>query len=999
MHPGFPCCTFETMVCKLVCLWFMCIVFCCSVRCQQYSFTNYSVGQGLVQSQARDIVQDEFGYIWIATLGGLSRFDGLQFRNYTRKDGLHSLITFRVHPSAHRLYIGTQNGLEFFNGRGFQTCSLPKEAGNKAIADVVEANDKQQLCRVSGKLYTIKNDAAAPASVPWGTSPVTALAAESHNNVFAAVYKKGVYKWQSNQWQLFFETKAIDSGLIIQQLYFNKANQLMVVADKGIYTIVQEKLVPLAPLQHFRSPITCVAENSKGQWWIGTTSGAWLCSINKEPQFIGSAAGLTDNAISAIITDREGNSWFATDGDGIFKLNNSPLSYLNSQHGMKGNVVMGLAAENDSTLWLGTSEHGLQQYANGEFTSWTLPSSNPQAQKTNSLLLGKDKQLWIGTLGGGLWCRKNGAYREIITSTGGHFKEIISIYEDSEHTIWVCTPNGLFYYYNGSMVKVKALGYPCFSVFEQTPGKLLAGTTAGLFQVVDKTGIAALEIPRVGIVNCFSRWRNYILLGTEDEGVVFWDAASGKTLRCNAENGLSSDFVFSLYADTSSLVFAGTEHGVSSIGFNEKLNQFIVKNHSSLNSPYGPECNLNAVQKGTDGKLWFGTVNGMVLYTAADTFNSKIAPLIYLKTVRLFSDPIDSALAGVSASAWHQVPDHLHLSHHQNHLTFDFEALYFSNSSGIRYRYRLQGADTAFSAAGNNKQVIYSNLAPGKYRFMAYAIAENGLPSSNQIDFSFQIDAPFYQQWWFRLLAVLLLIVVGILLQYFNTRLKAQRAAAINKIKMAEQLKIQERTAEDLHDDLGNSITRISVLADVLAKKIKADDLEKRKLVQQIRENANALYTGTKDIIWSLTPGNDSLYDLLERCRAFGIQLFEDSHIEFSLEGQMNSFPELKLPLQTTRNLMMIVKEALNNVLKHSGATQAVVRASMITKGQLQIVIADNGSGMAAIKIGQGNGLENIRKRTQRIGGAMEIVKAEPAGTQLHISVPVQETGNTGNSL
>ena len=968
-----------------------CRVFCFTGFCQQYSFTNYSVGQGLVQSQPRDIIQDEHGYIWVATLGGLSRFDGLNFHNYTKKDGLLSLLTFRICPGDKKIYIGTQDGIQSYDGRNFKGYTLPKDIKSTAILDIVQGKDNRVFFRAAGSAFAIEKDNTVLQEKELKGLPVTSLSADQHKDIFAAIYKQGIYKLSNDHWQLFIDLKAFDSTLVIQRLFFTAANNLLLLSNKGIFTVSEGKPLLLISNTTITSPITAAAEDYKGRLWIGTTSGAWLLNDKGGAAYIGSPSGLTDNSIVEIIKDTEGNLWFATDGDGIFKLNNSPLTYVNSGQGMKGNVVMGIAAENENNIWLGTSEHGLQRYADGKFSSYPIPSPNPQAQKTNSLLLDAGKQLWIGTLGGGLWLYKNGQYQEILTTAGTHFKEVVSIYEDAQHTIWVCVASGLFYFDKGAMHKVPGLNHPCFSVIESGRDTLLAGTAAGLYQLINKSILARvnISIKNIGVVNCFAKWKNYFLLGTEDEGIVFWNPRSGQTLQCTSKNGLSSDFIFSLYADTGSVIFSGTEHGVSSLLYSEKENSFVIKNHSAVNSIYGPECNLNAVQKTHDGRLWFGTTKGMVVYNPADTFTCSTAPLIYLTGVKLFSNPINANVAADTLSAWRKLPYHLQLTHRQNHLTFNFTGLYFTNPAGIKYKYRLEGADTGYAGFVITPEVIYSNLSPGNYRFMAYAIAENGLSSSNNIDFSFEIEAPFYQQLWFKLLAILMLIVTGILIQYSRTRLKMKREVAISKIKLEEQLKIQERTSEDLHDDLGNKITRISVLTDVLSNKIDKDDLEKRKLIEQIKENAQALYLGTKDIIWSLTPGNDSLYDVLERCQSFGMYLFEETTIEFKMEGQRDTFREIKIPLQINRNLVLIVKEALNNVLKHSGATHAVFKIELIANNELLIAITDDGKGISDGAQRRGNGLANIEKRASRIGGNFTMDRLHPSGTTLQVSFKI----------
>ncbi len=171
------------------------------------------------------------------------------------------------------------------------------------------------------------------------------------------------------------------------------------------------------------------------------------------------------------------------------------------------------------------------------------------------------------------------------------------------------------------------------------------------------------------------------------------------------------------------------------------------------------------------------------------------------------------------------------------------------------------------------------------------------------------------------------------------------------------------------------------------------DDDERRKLVGQIKENAQSLYLGTKDIIWSLTPGNDNLYDVLERCEVFGANLFEDTDIEFNMAGQDEKFKQIKLPVNINRNMVMIVKEALNNILKHSCAAHAIIRVRMDDDRSFFVVIVDDGRGLDMEVATPGNGLANIEKRTERIGGSFKIARNYPQGTVITTSFKIPLNG------
>jgi signal transduction histidine kinase len=238
-----------------------------------------------------------------------------------------------------------------------------------------------------------------------------------------------------------------------------------------------------------------------------------------------------------------------------------------------------------------------------------------------------------------------------------------------------------------------------------------------------------------------------------------------------------------------------------------------------------------------------------------------------------------------------------------------------------------------------------------------------------------------------------LLISLGYFLQNIRSNYKRMRLASNNRIRSEEQKKILEHTSEDLHDDLGNKITRISVLTDVLERKLEKGDIEKRKLINQIRENAQALYIGTKDIIWSLTPGTDNLFDLLEKCRLTGVHLFADTEIEFETKGISPSFSDVPLPFPVIRNLSMVVKEAFTNILRHSGASKAMMRVQFVSQHTFQIEITDNGRGQDTPLNISGHGVLNMHTRMDRIGGTITVGNGTDGGFKivLSIKIPLKE--------
>ena len=235
-------------------------------------------------------------------------------------------------------------------------------------------------------------------------------------------------------------------------------------------------------------------------------------------------------------------------------------------------------------------------------------------------------------------------------------------------------------------------------------------------------------------------------------------------------------------------------------------------------------------------------------------------------------------------------------------------------------------------------------MPPGKYVFYVKSYTLTGA-ASNIASFSFEITPAYYQTVVFKVALLLLLLLSGVLAWKYLKIKEEQKRKLIAHLRLEEQVKIRKQTAEDFHDDLGNKLTRINVLSDILYKKIDAGLPDQRKLIDQIKENADALFTGSKHILWALDPDNDRLSEVLIHIKEFGIDLFLNTAVSFTSNLTDDIFKEVTLPMGYGRNITMIFKELFNNTLRHSGAKNVKASAFLNQDNQLCITVEDDGKG------------------------------------------------------
>jgi signal transduction histidine kinase len=265
-------------------------------------------------------------------------------------------------------------------------------------------------------------------------------------------------------------------------------------------------------------------------------------------------------------------------------------------------------------------------------------------------------------------------------------------------------------------------------------------------------------------------------------------------------------------------------------------------------------------------------------------------------------------------------------------------------------------------------------------------------PQPQMLHYPFEIITPFHKTNLFRFLIIVGCIILGVGLQYLAARRKRLRLAQLEAVRREEQAKVRQRTAEDFHDEVGNKLTRINVLTNVLRSKVgTAPDAS--RLIDQIQDNAGQLYSGTRDILWSLQPSNDNLYQVMNRVRDFGRDLFGDTDTNFEMENISPLWKEYRLPMDASRNLIMIFKEALNNVLKYAGATRVVIK-SVMQGDNLAIVLHDNGEGFDPTAARRGQGINNMNTRATRLGGTLQLESSPKRGTTITLELKIPQ--NTG---
>lgn len=964
-----------------------------TVHAQRYPFFNLSVENGLIQSQVRAIVQDKYGHIWIGTYGGLSMYDGSNFTNYTVRSGLlNNTVNALTIDKEDNLWIGGPNGVSRFDGKSFKhfIFKAPENTNANSVVELKAGNDNKVWARAGGAIYYIADNKSKELTLPDKSAIATAILPTDKSTMIAVLGGK-IYKYNNEGWDsILYNQKSIENGRIYtSSLYQDSRKTIWSTTNAGLYRIDNDTFhhafVKSANINSWPF-LYNISEDSSGGLWMGTTGvlhykDSILTAYGKDN-------GFTNNQLTDILTDKEGNIWFGTDGQGAYRFSGGSFSIIDESTGLSYEQVMSIGATPSGRVYMGTYLGGLYYYEKGKIEHFTLPVKGNIS--ISAINIKSEYDFWLGTSAKGLWHYKGGEFKMYDPSVTGS-SIITSLYRDTANRLWIGTSNGAVIYAHDSFQRVALENVSAVSFLTLGQDSTLIATSYNglklyhhnnIYPFITGTAIDSAS-PQCMIIQDNKLW-----VGTSDNGVIYYDLLTKKAKVINKNAGLESDFIYNITTDKQGNIWVGTGFGIHEITMKEDVPYITFYGRGS--GIKGMESNQNAVFNMPNGNIWFGTTKGALLYNPKNAITRPQPISIVLQSIKLFGDNITDTSYYDSLSSWYNVPYQLHLPFKQNNITFTFKGITMSGPEQIRYRYKIDGLEAPWSDWTELNSVTYSALPPGDY-ILRIACKTANDSEVKELSYPFTIITPFHKTSWFRMLVLITCILLGITIQYIVNKRKQNRLALLEQLRREEQSKVRERTAEDFHDEVGNKLTRINVLTNVLRSKIKDHTPDTISILDKIQDNAGELYNGTRDILWSLKPANDNLYEIIHRIRDFGGELFSDADINFIFGGANEKWRQYRLPLDVSRNLIMIFKEAMNNTLKYAGATTVKFEAILKDNDNIQVLFSDNGKSFDIETVTRGNGLQNMQNRAKRIDGRLYIETHKGKGTTISLNFKLKE--------
>ncbi|MCO6498621.1 MAG: hypothetical protein J5I50_13285 [Chitinophagaceae bacterium] len=315
-----------------------------------------------------------------------------------------------------------------------------------------------------------------------------------------------------------------------------------------------------------------------------------------------------------------------------------------------------------------------------------------------------------------------------------------------------------------------------------------------------------------------------------------------------------------------------------------------------------------------------------------------------------------------------------YFDHNTNNFIFRWAVTDYNDPLNNRYYYKLEGKDKDWRFAGKTAQAEFASLSPGDYTLLLKGVNSNGIAAGKILKLQFTIMQPFWETWWF--LTLIFISIAGFF--YFLYRYR------LSQIMRIQQLR--NKISLNLHDDIGSTLSSISILSDMAIRRKKEPESE--KMLKEIRENSMQMMDRMDDIVWGINPGNDSLEKLLLRIKTFAAKLFEAKEINYKIKIS-DKIQHIHMKMEYRQHLYLIIKEAINNIVKYASCTEAEIDVSY-HDALLHVEIKDNGKGFDSEINSSGNGLVNMKKRASEIGARLQIISKKGNGTKILLTSKIK---------
>jgi signal transduction histidine kinase/ligand-binding sensor domain-containing protein len=971
------------------------------------------------QNPITAILQSAQGYLWLGTYHGLVRFDGVRsvvFDSGNTPGLQNGLITSLFESADGVLWIGHETGqlTRLVEGR-FEPVPLRATwPGGTVESITTDEQGALWLLNDAGVLFRLADGQTA--TIPGSASPIRKAALARSVAGKPWIVCGGIVSVLDHGQVRPCVIPGANSGDYFERVLPARDGGLWMLGNQRLRKwrdgrwIAEVQGCPQTP-----GAVSTLLETRTGALLAGTLrDGLFVFNSNGETFHFSRTNGLSHDWVRALCEDREGNTWVGT-ASGLDGLRPRKVQMLNAPDAFQGCGVLSFGLTGNDSAWIGTEGAGLYHYQAGRWANFA-ESSGVSNLFVWSVLPTRQKQLFVGTWGGGLFI-KQGERFESPEPLNRITAPVASLFEGAHGEIYIGTTMGLYRYQGGKLVQVAGkdrLAFPDVRAISETPdGTLWLGLSGGGLARVRGDSIQQFT-KRDGlgsdfVICLYADAEGTLWIGTSDHGLT--RLKNGRFFNLTSKQGLPSTVICQLVEDHTGNLWVGTHAGILRARKDDlnrcadgKIPLVHWLGYGKAEGLASQTCSggfqPGAAQAG-DGRIWVPTAKGLAIVDPASVSTNNAVPPVVIE--EMLADNLPLELHPATDRASNRASGRpIEITPGTQKFEIRYTGLSFTAPDKVRFQYRLTGLEDQWIDVGTQRSAEYSYLRPGEYRFQVIACNNDGLWNEQGASLAFTVLPYFWQTWWFQASSggSVAAILAGAV--FWGGRRRVRRKLELSERQHALERE-RARIARDIHDDLGASLTRITMLSQSVRAELDSTTHTTAD-VDQIYSTARELTRAMDEIVWAVNPRHDTLDSLVTYLGRFAQQFLSAAGIRCRLDVPVY-LPSWALTSEVRHNVFLALKEALNNVVKHAAATE--VRISLqLESGGFILLAADNGRGFdpeprqtaasppltESVRISSGNGLHNMRKRLQEIGGRCQCDTAPGEGTRIKFVVKTHDT-------
>ena len=788
---------------RLILLAFLFYMSLPNIWAQSYDFQEFTVENGLSQSQVLSLHQINTGELWIGTnQGGVNKFNGSDFSYLTKSEGLSDNVVYAIaQDKAGRIYVCTNNGLNVIAGLQIDTMNTDRGLPHKGVVSILISHSNEVWLGTGKGVAKLVGDTIVPFTIDplLSNSTVLNIREGVDGSLWFCTVQNGLFRWNGTSMLNISQNEGLGHTYVHDVMPLGKYDA-WVFGYNGLYHLKNTKAerIPV-PVGIADNAIFYTYQRDKAKnIWIGTSAGVLKYTEGKF-KLLTKENGLVNNNIWKIFQDREGNIWFGSKSGGLSKLNSERFKLYSSTDIIRDPRVVSVLRTKDAKMWLGTYQ-GLSVWDGTTSKTYQI-MDGLSSEIIHDMDQSADGRVFLAT-NYGLTIYDNGKFSGYFAEEGGlnHCQDVFVDGDD----IWLGTQTGPALFSNEQISRpYNAIAFQDW-VFDavRKDDDIWFGYEDGVLkfdgkrfvQLKAKDGFFDGRTRSVQVGPDGNLW-----FGTNN-GVYRYDGK--ECVNFGMKDGLISDAVYSLGFHKDGSLWVGQSKGLSRLLFDGNELEDVIR-YGKEQGFMGLECQMNSLWFDDDSKIWVGATNGLVEYDPTLDKGAHFKPLTRITAVKLFSQDADwSQYADSVSSAG--IPFNLELPYDKNHLTFEFTGVSLTSPGSINYTYILEGLDSDWQPITNNNSAKYSNIPPGTYTFKVRAGFGDELWKNRPVSFKFTVGAPFYRTKGFY--ALCLVVALAIAYSYNKIR-QANIQITEQKIEIESQKDVIEKKNRALVDSINYAST------------------------------------------------------------------------------------------------------------------------------------------------------------------------------------------------